>query len=118
MANAANTGLSPAQRVQFDEDGFVLIEDALGADEVNNLLSVTDRLYEEHLARDYSKQDEPFQMRDIPRLDDAFLEMVTHPTMLPLIVDAIGFNIQIRTSHMDIRPPQSPEVTEKGLGAA
>ncbi len=28
-ANAANTGLSPAQRVQFDEDGFVLIEDAI-----------------------------------------------------------------------------------------
>jgi len=117
MANAANTGLSPAQRVQFDEDGFVLIEDALSADEVDNLLSLTDRLHEEHLAGDYCTQDEPFQMRDIPRLDDSFLEMVTHPIMLPLIVDAIGFNIQIRTSHMDIRPPQSPDVAEKGLGA-
>jgi hypothetical protein len=55
-------------------------------------------------------------MRDIPRLNDLFLEMMAHPGMLPLIVDAIGFNIQIRTSHLDVRPPQSSEVAEKGLG--
>ncbi|MDA1137549.1 MAG: phytanoyl-CoA dioxygenase family protein [Planctomycetota bacterium] len=117
MKQIFQNGLSANQRLQFDDDGFVLIENALGASEIDNLVSIADRLHQEHLQRGCCTPDEPFQMRDIPRLDKAFLEMVTHPIMLPLIVDAIGFNIQIRTSHMDVRPPQSPEAGEKGLGA-
>jgi ectoine hydroxylase len=110
-------GLSPAQRQRFDEDGFILVEDALSAPEIDKLLLVADRLHEEQVQRRGCLADEPFQMRDIPRLDEAFLQLVAHPIMLPLIVDAIGFNIQIRTSHLDVRSTQSPEVAEKGLGA-
>ena len=34
--------------------------------------------------------------------------------MPPLVVDAIGWNIQIRTSHLDYRPPY-PEDVRKGI---
>ena len=37
--------------------------------------------------------------------------------MLPLVVDVMGFNIQLRTSHLDVRPSQEPEVATHGLGA-
>ena len=31
-----------------------------------------------------------------------FLDLIDHPRMLPLVVDAIGWNIQIRTTHLDV----------------
>ena len=39
--------------------------------------------------------------------------------MLPLVVDAIGWNIQIRTTHLDYRPPypEGLEAGELGTGA-
>ena len=36
--------------------------------------------------------------------------------MLPLVVDAIGWNIQIRTSHLDYRPPYPEGLTPGGVG--
>jgi len=44
---------------------------------------------------------------------EAFLDLIDHPRMLPLVVDAIGWNIQIRTTHLDYRPPY-PEGLEAG----
>jgi len=36
--------------------------------------------------------------------------------MLPLVVDAIGWNIQIRTTHLDYRPPYPPGLESGELG--
>jgi ectoine hydroxylase-related dioxygenase (phytanoyl-CoA dioxygenase family) len=48
---------------------------------------------------------------------ELFFRLVDHPVMLPLVVDVLGFNIQIRTSHMDVRPPCPPEYGQQKLGA-
>ena len=40
--------LTEAQRQRFDEDGFILIEDALSPDHVDRLIDVVDALYEKH----------------------------------------------------------------------
>jgi ectoine hydroxylase-related dioxygenase (phytanoyl-CoA dioxygenase family) len=36
--------------------------------------------------------------------------------MLPLVVDAIGWNIQIRTTHLDYRPPYPQELAAGAVG--
>jgi hypothetical protein len=109
--------LTPEQEQQFEEDGFFLVEDALSAQEIGELLGVIDELYERYkLERNLGPHD-PFQMRNIVALHPVFKKIMDHPGMLPLVVDLMGFNIQLRTSHMDVRPPQPTSFAEKELGS-
>ena len=121
MNNAMPQGgtlmLTTQQRRQFDEDGFFLVEDALSPNEIETLLGVTDELYERYRRERDLGPHEAFQMRNIVARDSCFLDLMEHPTMLPLVVDVMGFNIQLRTSHLDVRPPQEPEVAAQELGA-
>ncbi|MBM3281096.1 MAG: phytanoyl-CoA dioxygenase family protein [Candidatus Handelsmanbacteria bacterium] len=56
-------------------------------------------------------------MRNVITLHPVFMKIVEHPGMLPLVVDLMGFDIQLRTSHMDVRPPQPASIAEKTLGS-
>ncbi len=109
--------LTPEQERQFEEDGFFLVEEALSAQEVGELVGVVDELYERYRRERNLGPHDPFQMRNTVALHPVFKKLIDHPVILPLVVDLMGFNIQIRTSHMDVRPPQLPQVAEKGLGA-
>lgn len=108
--------LTTEQRRRFDEDGYFLIEDALSADEVAELLELVDRRYAAVKA-ERNLGDEAFQARNIVAMDPLFLHLVDHPRFLPLIVDIMGYNIQLRTSHADVRPPQTATDGEQELGA-
>ena len=109
--------LTDAQRCQFDEDGFFLVEDALTPAEIEELTTVIDGMYAEfYRARNLGPHD-AFQWRNVVVQHPVFLNLIDHPQMLPLVVDLIGYNIQIRTSHLDVRPPVQPELAQKSLGA-
>lgn len=110
--------LTASQRLQFDEDGFFLIEDLLSPSEVAELLGLVDELYEGfRLERDDVGEADAFQMRNIVSMDRRFRDLITHPRLLPLVVDVMGCNIQLRTSHADVRPPQPASDADKALGA-
>ncbi|HRW05655.1 MAG TPA: phytanoyl-CoA dioxygenase family protein [Caldilineaceae bacterium] len=109
--------LTAEQRQQFEEDGFFLVEDALSPAEIDALVSVIDELYaEQQQLRNLGPHD-PFQWRNVVALHPIFRDLIDHPKLLPLVVDLIGYNIQIRTSHLDVRPPMRAADTEKALGA-
>ena len=109
--------LTVEQRRQFDEDGFFLVEDALTPDEVEALLVVVDVFYARFAAERECGPHEALQMRNIVAADPLLKEMMKHPRILPLVVDLMGFNIQLRTSHLDVRPPMVAEHGEKALGS-
>ncbi len=109
--------LTDDQRRRFDEDGFFLIEDALSANEVEALLGLVDERCQRFRRERELAEDEPLQMRNIVAMDPLFLGMVDHARILPLVVDLMGTNVQLRTSHADERPPQSVELAEVALGA-
>ena len=109
--------LTPEQRRRFDEDGFFLVEDVLSESEVETLLVAVDE-FDEHYRRERDLEPhDPFQMRNIVAHHECFLRMMDHAAMLPLVVDVMGYNIQLRTSHLDVRPPQQPEADTHSLGA-
>lgn len=110
--------LTAEQERQFEEDGFFLVEDALSTQEVGELLGVIAELYGRYRRERNLGPHEPFQMRNIVALHPVFKKVMDHPGMLPLVVDLMGFNIQLRTSHMDVRPSQPAAVAEKELGSA
>ena len=109
--------LTDAQRCQFDEDGFFLVEDALTPAEIEELTGVIDGMYEQAYRERNLGPHDAFQWRNVVAQHSVFRNLIDHPKMLPLVVDLIGYNIQIRTSHLDVRPPVQPEVAQKPLGA-
>lgn len=105
------------QRRQFEEDGFFLVEDALSPAEIQELLEIVDELYAKFRRERNLGPHDPFQWRNVVALHPVFRNLIDHPKMLPLVVDLIGYNIQIRTSHLDVRPPMAPDAAQQKLGA-
>jgi ectoine hydroxylase-related dioxygenase (phytanoyl-CoA dioxygenase family) len=87
-------------RDDFERDGFVLIPDALSADELERLSVATDRVW-----RQEGEPGAPLHRLAFAGLDDAFLELVDHPACLPLVSDVLGWNIYVYHCHLDIHPP-------------
>jgi hypothetical protein len=114
-----NNGLkiTDEQRQQFDADGFFLVEDALTPTEVEEFIAIIDEFYEQYCRERELNPNQPFQMRNVVARHRRLRDLIDHPTILPLVVDVIGYNIQLRTSHIDVRPPQPPEDGQKALGA-
>ena len=97
--------LTKAQRQQFDEDGFILIEDALSPEHVDRLIQVVDTLYDANRSSHGTSPDAAYQIRNALVHHEELFALIDYPKILPLLVDVIGVNIQIRTSHVDVRPP-------------
>lgn len=106
-------GMTEAQRVAFETDGFFILEDFLTAAETQRLSDAADEVVGRIHAEKGLAPETHFQVRNALAQHEAFLDLVDHPRMLPLVVDAIGWNIQIRTSHLDYRPPY-PETMVAG----
>lgn len=109
--------LTAEQRQRFDEDGFFLVEDALTPGEIQEFTGVIDDLYERFRRERNLGPHDPFQWRNVVALHPIFMKLLDHPVLLPLVVDVMGYNIQLRTSHLDVRPPMSPEAANRALGA-
>ena len=105
--------MSEEQKRDFEEKGFIVLEDFLEQTEVDRLLLAIDEVGDKVRGAKGLGEEEPFSVRNALSQHDAFLDLIDHPRMLPLVVDAIGWNIQIRTTHLDYRPPY-PEGLKHG----
>ena len=97
--------MTPQQALDFDEQGFVILDQFLDQAELDRLLQAIDDVGDRIRAEKGLGPDDPFAVRNALAHHDAFLDLIDHPRVLPLVVDAIGWNIQIRTTHLDYRPP-------------
>ena len=106
--------MTPQQRAEFDEQGFIILDDFLTPVELERLLSAADEVADGTRQREGLGPDDPVAVRNALSHHEAFLDLIDHPRMLPLVVDAIGWNIQIRTTHLDCRPPY-PDGLQPGV---
>ena len=97
--------MTTQQSKDFDEKGFVVLEEFLNQTEIDRLLQAIDEVGDRIRAEKGLGPDDPFAVRNALSHHEAFLDLIDHPRMLPLVVDAIGWNIQVRTTHLDYRPP-------------
>ena len=108
--------LTDEQRRDFEEKGYVILPDFFEPDELGRLLAAIDEVRDAY-DREYGvPPDTPFAVRNALARHEAFLDLIDHPRMLPLVVDVIGWNIQIRTTHLDYRPPYPKELIPGELG--
>jgi ectoine hydroxylase-related dioxygenase (phytanoyl-CoA dioxygenase family) len=103
--STSNLAMTDQQQRDFDEQGFILIEDFFDQGELTRLLAAIDEVAARVRAEKGLDANAPFAVRNALTQHEAFLDLIDHPRMLPLVVDAIGWNIQIRTTHLDYRPP-------------
>ncbi len=85
---------------QLDRDGYVLIESALGPAAVARLTAVVDRI-----AAQRDPEGGPVHELEIADRDPALTALLTNPAVLPVITAALGWNIHLYHSHIDVHPP-------------
>ena len=117
--------MSPEQRNQWDEDGYLIIKKALSMKEVAELVAEVDRLDEEsqrlgrdpntllHIANIINAPTEGlFQPEQgnagtilCPEPCEAFLNLIDHPNHLGIVCELIGAAIQLSWAEAMVRPP-------------
>jgi ectoine hydroxylase len=108
--------MTEEQERDFEEKGFIVLESLLTPEETKRLSDAADEVVEQIQKEKNLPRETHFQVRNALAKHEAFLDLIDHPKMLPLVVDAIGWNIQIRTTHLDYRPPYPEELQHGDVG--
>ena len=105
------------QLQQFDEEGYLVVEDALSPDMVLKLIAVVDRIdSQERVERGLEPGEMMAKFRSVVA-DDLFLELLDNEKTFPLLWDILGWNIQLYISHLIVYPPE-PEGAERSVKGA
>jgi hypothetical protein len=103
--------LSPEDRARFDEDGFLIIRNALDKETVARLVEAGDRLAEAFLGKPEVLTRPEYNHLDLrPGLlrEEAMLQLVTNPVAVPLVVQLLGPNIHLHSTALIYKRP-SPQ---------
>ena len=99
---------------QFDEEGYLVVRNVLDEASIATLLEASDRLIASDIQP--SRQSNPTGLYDGFRnsiaLDDAYIPLMTHPKILPLVIHLLGSNLQLMTSHLIYKYPNPPGTPE------
>ena len=91
------TPLTTQQEKAFQDQGFLVIPDALSPTHVSRLTTVLDAISKE-------KPEKIYNEADILGLRDEFLDMIDLPTVLPKVQQLLGRNIWVNHTHYNINP--------------
>ena len=109
--------ITAQQKKDFENLGYIILENFLHKEELDRLLVAIDYVATNIRAAKSLGPNDPFAIRNALAHHDAFLDLIDHPRILPLVIDTIGWNIQIRTSHLDYRPPYPKDLQTGNIGA-
>ena len=100
------TKLTNNQRHQFRDEGYLIVRNALDEDSISRLIEAGDRLIatDERLNR-YQTSEYYDGFRNCITMDDAFIPLLTNEVALPLVLQLLGSNLQLSTSHLIYRHP-------------
>ncbi|HSS78940.1 MAG TPA: phytanoyl-CoA dioxygenase family protein [Thermoanaerobaculia bacterium] len=104
--------LTPEARQSFEADGFLVVRNALDANQVRELNAATDRLAAEFLAQPPVHNKPWYNDLDLrPGLlrEPAFLRLVSNPTA-SLIVQLLGPNIHLHSTSLVCKQPEAPDL--------
>ena len=100
------TQLTEEQRRQFNEDGFLIVRNALRPEQVERLIAAGDELVASDATEDRYKTSGSYDgFRNCIAKHDAFIELLTLDTTVPLVVQLFGPRLQCITSHLVYKLP-------------
>ena len=90
----------------FNDEGYLIVENALGSEMVDALEEVADRIdAEERATQALAPHALLSKFRTVIE-DDIFLELLDNKKVFPLLWDILGWNIQLYISHLIMYPPE------------
>lgn len=104
--------LESEQRKSFDEDGFLVVRDALAAETVDRLIKAGDRLAEAFLRKPKVQGRPEYNHLDLrPGLlgEEALFALVTHSSTVSLVVQLLSPNIHLHSTTLIYKRPESPD---------
>ena len=104
--------LTAEQRQSFDEDGFLVVRDAVDRDTLDQLLEAGDRLAASFLSKPHVENRPEYNHLDLrPGLlrEPALFSLVTHSTTVPLVVQLLSPNIHLHSTALIYKRPENPE---------
>ncbi len=105
------------QRQRFDDEGYLVVEDALSPEMVEKLTVAVDRVdAKERVEKELAPGAMVAKFRSVVE-DDLFLELLDNEKTFPLLWDILGWNIQLYISHMIVYPPEAPDAERHVKGA-
>lgn len=112
-----NYVLTEEERRKFNEEGFLIVEDALPPDMIERLSGALDRLYAERRAAGLKPHEAMFYPNFIGK-DAAFFDLLDWPKTFPKVWGILGWNIYLYHAHCGVTPPIAPDAprVKKTLG--
>ncbi|MDE2749099.1 MAG: phytanoyl-CoA dioxygenase family protein [Chloroflexota bacterium] len=109
MINGINK-LTNEQRQQFRDEGYLIVRNALNEDRISRLIEAGDRLIatDERFNRFVQGGGIYDGFRNCITMDDAYIPLLTNDITLPLVIQLLGSNLQLSTSHLIHRHPDPP----------
>lgn len=102
------TKLTDEQRQQFRDEGYLIVRKALDEDRISRLIEAGDRLIAtEQRVNRYQTSEFYDGFRNCIVMDDAFIPLLTNEVTLPLVIQLLGSNLQLSTSHLIYRYPDA-----------
>jgi ectoine hydroxylase-related dioxygenase (phytanoyl-CoA dioxygenase family) len=108
--------LTDEQRRLFEDTGFLVIPEALPVERVEELRERSLGLYEAERQALGLGPHAFWEMRNCILADEVFLPLLDWPATFPLVVDLLGPNIQLSTSHLTVLPPAPAEARREPGG--
>lgn len=101
--------ITDEQRRQFRDEGYLIVRNALDAAAISPLIEAGDRLIATGERRNRYQTSEFYDgFRNCIVMDDAFIPLLTNDVALPLVIQLLGSNLQLSTSHLIYRHPDPP----------
>jgi hypothetical protein len=103
VATGGKLRLTPAQRLQFDVYGYVLLEDVLTSDEVARMKEALYRLKAEpdpaaHRVYAHRHGEHHVLFGHLVEYDPALLKYAAHPKLVPLVEEVVGGSVRLEES--------------------
>ena len=102
--------ITPEQKRQFNDEGYLVMRDALDSETISALIEAGDRLIASD--RQVNRQRRPGGkydgFRNCVSMDDAFLPLITNPKTFSIVAQLLSPYLSLLTSHLIYRQPDPP----------
>ena len=108
--------LTSEEQKQFEQDGFLIVADAIPSELVADLTAVTDRIIEDHRQTANLSPNSTINMLDFIGKDPLYLQLIDWHKTFPKVWGILGWNIKLYHSHLIVTPPQPDADPNRRLG--
>ena len=110
--------LTPAQRRDFDENGFLVVRDVLDQSTIEQLTGAADRLMQAHIFDQDGNRVQGLRVHLRRRViqEEAFAPLLSHSATVPLVVQLLGPNIHLHSATITYKDPEDPADTRDSRG--